>query len=78
MQAFAAPLERLVLTSSRNAKLRLICGYLRHTTDPSRGWALAAITDEELVILDKYVRHHTIERYGPVRSVTAASGRPRS
>lgn len=76
MQAFAAPLERLVLTSSRNAKLRLICGYLRHTTDPSRGWALAAITDEELVMLDKYVRHHTIEHYGPIRSVTAASGRP--
>src|SRR5688572_21581025 len=46
MQAFAALLERLVLTPSRNAKLQLICDYLRHTDDPSRGWALAAITGD--------------------------------
>ncbi|HOY78345.1 MAG TPA: cisplatin damage response ATP-dependent DNA ligase [Hyphomonadaceae bacterium] len=46
MQAFASLLERLVLTPSRNAKLQLICDYLRHTTDPSRGWALAAITGD--------------------------------
>ena len=44
MQSFAALLERLVLTPSRNAKLQLICDYLRHTSDPSRGWAIAAIT----------------------------------
>jgi DNA ligase 1 len=46
MQAFAALLERLVLTPSRNAKLALICDYLRHTEDPSRGWALAALTGD--------------------------------
>ena len=46
MQAFAALLERLVLTPSRNAKLQLICDYLRHTRDPARGWAIAAITGE--------------------------------
>lgn len=46
MQSFAALLERLVLTPSRNAKLQLICDYLRHTPDPSRGWALAAITGD--------------------------------
>ncbi|MDP3492544.1 MAG: cisplatin damage response ATP-dependent DNA ligase [Hyphomonadaceae bacterium] len=46
MQTFAALLERLVLTPSRNAKLQLICDYLRHTSDPSRGWALAAITGD--------------------------------
>lgn len=46
MEAFAALLERLVLTPSRNAKLELICGFLRHTSDPSRGWALAAITGD--------------------------------
>src|SRR6185295_12880705 len=46
MLAFAALLERLVLTPSRNAKLAMICDYLRHTTDPSRGWALAAITGD--------------------------------
>jgi ATP-dependent DNA ligase len=46
MLPFAALLERLVLTPSRNAKLQLICDYLRHTPDPSRGWALAAITGD--------------------------------
>ncbi len=46
MQAFAVLLERLVLTPSRNAKLQLICDYLRHTRDPARGWAIAAITGE--------------------------------
>jgi len=46
MQAFAALLERLVLTPPRNAKLQLIMDYLRHTPDPSRGWAIAAITGD--------------------------------
>jgi len=46
MQSFAALLERLVLTPSRNAKLQLIGDYLRHTPDPSRGWAIAAITGD--------------------------------
>ncbi len=46
MQSFAALLERLVLTPSRNAKLQLITDYLRHTPDPSRGWAIAAITGD--------------------------------
>ena len=46
MQSFAALLERLVLTPSRNAKLQLIIDYLRHTPDPSRGWAIAAITGD--------------------------------
>jgi DNA ligase 1 len=46
MQSFAALLERLVLTPSRNAKLQLIIDYLRHTPDPSRGWAVAAITGD--------------------------------
>lgn len=44
MRAFAALLERLVYTRSRNAKLRLIGDYLRATPDPDRGWALAALT----------------------------------
>jgi len=46
MQSFAALLERLVLTPSRNGKLQLIIDYLRHTPDPSRGWAIAAITGD--------------------------------
>ena len=44
MRRFAELLERLAFTPSRNAKLRLITGYLRATVDPDRGWALAAIT----------------------------------
>jgi DNA ligase-1 len=44
MQSFATLLEQLTLTHSRNAKIRLLNDYLRSTPDPSRGWALAAIT----------------------------------
>ncbi len=45
MEAFAALVDALVYTSSRNAKLALIADYLKHTPDPDRGWALAALTD---------------------------------
>jgi DNA ligase-1 len=44
VQAFAALLDALLFTGSRNAKLRLIGDYLRITPDPDRGWALAALT----------------------------------
>ena len=46
MQAFAALLDRLVLTPQRNAKLLLMQDYFRRTPDPDRGWALAALTGE--------------------------------
>jgi DNA ligase-1 len=46
MRAFAALLDRLSLTSSRNAKLTLVRDYLRDRPDPERGWALAALTGE--------------------------------
>ncbi|GAA4647648.1 cisplatin damage response ATP-dependent DNA ligase [Pontixanthobacter gangjinensis] len=45
MQKFAALIDALVYTRSRNEKLRLIAEYLRVTPDPDRGWALAALTD---------------------------------
>ena len=35
------------------------------------GKAYSGFTDEELVQLDRFVRQNTIERFGPVRSVTA-------
>ena len=35
------------------------------------GKAYFGFTDEELSTLDKYVRDNTVDRYGPVRSVTA-------
>ena len=44
MRAFAHLLDRLSLTSSRNAKLVLVRDFLRETPDPDRGWALAALT----------------------------------
>ena len=46
MHAFAALLDSLIYTRSRNAKLKLIGDYLRATPDPDRGWALAALTGE--------------------------------
>ena len=44
MNRFAALLDRLILTPSRNAKIALMGEYFRTTPDPARGWALAAIT----------------------------------
>ena len=46
MRAFAALLDRLSLTSSRNAKLRLVRDFMAAEPDPDRGWALAALTGE--------------------------------
>jgi len=45
MKAFAALLDRLVLTPSRNDKLKLLEDYFRAIPDPDRGYALAALTD---------------------------------
>jgi DNA ligase-1 len=44
MRAFAHLLDRLSLTSSRNAKLTLVRDFLGETPDPERGWVLAALT----------------------------------
>ncbi|WP_118135627.1 cisplatin damage response ATP-dependent DNA ligase [Oceanicella sp. SM1341] len=46
MRRFAALLDRLAFTPSRNDKLRLIGDYLAEAPDPDRGWALAALTGE--------------------------------
>jgi DNA ligase 1 len=46
MKLFAELLDRLVLTTSRNAKLRLMADYFRSAPDPDRGYALAAITGD--------------------------------
>ena len=45
MEEFAALVDALVYTRSRNEKLRLIAEYLHETPDPDRGWALAALTE---------------------------------
>jgi DNA ligase-1 len=44
MNRFAALLDRLGYEPRRNAKLRLLVDYFRHTPDPDRGYALAAMT----------------------------------
>lgn len=44
MNRFAALLDRLALEPRRNAKLTLLEDYFRHTPDPARGIALAAMT----------------------------------
>ncbi|WP_306252688.1 cisplatin damage response ATP-dependent DNA ligase [Parvularcula sp. IMCC14364] len=44
MNKFAALLDQLILTPSRNGKLRLLTAYFRNVPDPERGWAVAAIT----------------------------------
>ena len=46
MRRFAELLETLVLTPSRNGKIRLLVDYFRSVPDPERGLALAAITRE--------------------------------
>ena len=45
MKAFAALIDRLIYTRSRNSKLALLVDYLRHTPDPDRGWAIAALIE---------------------------------
>jgi len=44
MDAFAALLDRLILTPRRNAKVTHLVRYFAETPDPERGWAAAAIT----------------------------------
>ncbi|MBR0557965.1 cisplatin damage response ATP-dependent DNA ligase [Ciceribacter sp. L1K23] len=44
MRAFSELLDRLVLTPSRNGKLTLMADYFSATSDPDRGYALAALT----------------------------------
>ena len=68
MQAFAALLDALVYTRSRNAKLRLIGDYLRATPDPDRGWALAALTGglDLKSIQPRLIRELMADRVDPV------------
>ena len=46
MNRFAALLDALLFTPSRNGKLRLMREYFSTAPDPERGWALAALTGE--------------------------------
>jgi DNA ligase-1 len=68
MEEFAALLDALVYTTSRNRKLALIAAYLRSAPDPDRGWALAALTDglDFPAVKSSTIRNLMMERIDPV------------
>lgn len=68
MDELAALIDALVYTRSRNEKLRLIAEYLRATSDPDRGWALAALTDglDFPAVKSSTIRNLLMERIDPV------------
>ena len=68
MIEFAALLDALVYTTSRNRKLALIADYLHATPDPDRGWALAALTDglDFPAVKSSAIRKLMAERIDPV------------
>jgi DNA ligase-1 len=65
---FAALVDRLVYTRSRNEKLALIAAYLQRTPDPDRGWALAALTEglDFPAVKSSTIRNLLHERVDPV------------
>jgi DNA ligase-1 len=68
MEAFAALLDALVYTASRNRKVALIAAYLRAAPDPDRGWALAALTGglDFPAVKSATIRALMMERVDPV------------
>ncbi|WP_306120025.1 MULTISPECIES: cisplatin damage response ATP-dependent DNA ligase [unclassified Roseitalea] len=68
MKPFAELLDRLVLTPSRNAKLRLLVDYVAATPDPDRGYAIAAITRDLDIpsVKPAMIRALVAERVDPV------------
>ncbi|MDI7862146.1 cisplatin damage response ATP-dependent DNA ligase [Rhizobiaceae bacterium n13] len=68
MQAFAKLLDRLVLTPSRNGKLKLLADYFRDTPDPDRGYGLATIagTLDLASVKPAMLRELTLERMDEV------------
>lgn len=68
MQAFAALLDRLVITPQRNGKLQLIADYCAAAPDPDRGYAIAAITRDLDIAFVKpaMLRALVTERVDPV------------
>ncbi len=68
MEEFAALIDALTYTRSRNGKLRLIAEYLRATPDPDRGWALAALTGglDFPAVKSSAIRTLMMERVDPI------------
>ncbi len=68
MERFAELLDRLVLTPSRNGKLRLIIDYFSTVPDPDRGYGLAGLTGglDFPAIKPAMLRTLVMERVDPV------------
>lgn len=68
MQAFAALIDALVYTRSRDAKICQIADYLRASPDPDRGWALAALagTLSIATVKSAAIRAMAEERFDPL------------
>lgn len=68
MKAFSDLLDRLVLTPSRNGKLKLLADYFRDTPDPDRGYGLAALagTLDLRNIKPALLRELVLEKLDPV------------
>ncbi|MBA4785765.1 MAG: ATP-dependent DNA ligase, partial [Rhizobiales bacterium] len=68
MKAFSDLLDRLVLTPSRNGKLKLLADYFRDTPDPDRGYGLAALagTLDLRSVKPALLRELVLERLDPV------------
>ena len=68
MKAFATLLDRLVLTPSRNGKLKLLADYFRDTPDPDRGYGLAALAGalDLKNVKPAMLRDLVLERMDPV------------
>src|ERR1700730_16007578 len=65
MNRFAALLDALLFTPSRNGKLRLMREYFATAPDPERGWALAVWTGELVFDEAKPVRALAAARVDP-------------
>lgn len=67
MRDFAALLERLAFTASRNAKLQLVQHYMQRTPDPDRGFALAVLTGDLKLrtVTPALLRGLTADRFDP-------------
>lgn len=68
MKAFATLLDRLVLTPSRNGKLKLLADYFRDTPDPDRGYGLAALAGalDLKSVKPAMLRDLVLERMDPI------------
>ena len=68
MERFAALLDALVYTTSRNRKLALMADYLRAAPDPDRGWALAGLTGglDFPAVKSSTIRNLMMERVDPL------------